>query len=39
MKTLNLGDSGYILAKPSEDGTLKLRYRSPDQLYGFDFPF
>ena len=39
MKTINLGDSGFIIARPTGDRDLKLIYRSPDQLYGFDFPF
>lgn len=39
MKTINLGDSGFIIARPNAEHDLELIYRSPDQLYGFDFPF
>lgn len=35
LKTLNLGDSGYLIA----DGNGSLVYRSEEQLYGFDFPY
>ena len=38
LKTLNLGDSGYIIAR-KENKKITQLYRSPEQLYGFDFPY
>ncbi|TNV76304.1 hypothetical protein FGO68_gene11534 [Halteria grandinella] len=39
VKTLNLGDSGYLIARKDEHGKYQQIYRSPEQLYGYDFPF
>ena len=40
LRTINLGDSGYLIVRQSQDPSdVKLVYRSPEQLYGFDFPF
>ena len=38
LNTLNLGDSGYIIAR-KQDLDITLLYRSPEQLYGFNFPY
>jgi serine/threonine protein phosphatase PrpC len=36
---LNLGDSGYILYRPSSSTEVSQIFRSKEQLYGYDFPF
>ena len=39
LDTTNLGDSGYLLYRPTPLGTLKLLFRSQDQSHKFNFPY
>ena len=39
LKTTNLGDSGYIIFRPDEQGVLSMRFRSQEQQYSFNFPY
>ena len=40
MKTCNLGDSAYLILRPSADGReLSHIFRSKEQTYSFDFPY
>ena len=38
MKTANLGDSGYLLLRKSDDELVSV-YRSKEQTHGFNFPY
>ena len=41
IKTTNLGDSGYLILRPStaKDGELVLMFRSKEQQREFNFPY
>ena len=39
LKTTNLGDSGYLLLRPDESGSLTQFFRSKEQQYTFNFPY
>lgn len=39
VKTCNLGDSAYMLLRPSSDNRVTKIYRSKEQTYSFDFPY
>jgi hypothetical protein len=42
LKTLNMGDSGYLLVRPDgegKDGKLKRIHRTKEQQHSFNFPF
>mmetsp|Transcript_44260 Transcript_44260/g.42958 ORF Transcript_44260/g.42958 Transcript_44260/m.42958 type:complete len:168 (+) Transcript_44260:206-709(+) len=39
LRTLNLGDSAYILLRPDGKGGLDQIFKSTEQQYGYDFPF
>ena len=39
MKTLNLGDSGYLIVRRDKKGQVEKVFRSKEQTYEFDFPY
>ena len=42
IKTTNLGDSGYMLVRPTPDspnGKMEQLFRSKEQQYSFNFPY
>jgi protein phosphatase PTC7 len=39
IKTTNLGDSGYVLFRPNEEGNLEKIFRSKEQQFSFNFPY
>jgi len=39
LKVANIGDSGYLIARPQADGTLSLVHISGEQLHSFNFPY
>ena len=39
MKTTNLGDSGYLLLRPTDEGEIIELFKSEEQVYSFNFPY
>ena len=39
MKTINLGDSGYLILRQDNKGMIQKVFRSKEQTYEFDFPY
>ena len=39
IKTTNLGDSGYVLFRPNQEGKLEKLFRSEEQQWSFNFPY
>jgi len=39
LRTVNLGDSGYMLLRPTSDSQLEMVFRSKEQHHGWNFPF
>jgi protein phosphatase PTC7 len=39
LKTLNLGDSGFLIVRPKQETPFELLFRSKEQQYRFNYPY
>jgi len=39
LKTLNLGDSGFMIVRPQDTGEFEVLFRSKEQQYRFNYPY